>query len=251
VPAGPTLSFVAGLARIVRDVGVAEELAQDALVAALEQWPADGIPDNPAAWLMGVAKHRALDLARRGQRLGEKHAELAHALAERESTPPDFTSSLDDDIGDDLLRLVFTACHPGLSREARVALTLRLLCGLSTDEIARGCLVPEPTIAQRIVRAKRTLADEQVGFETPHGPELAARLASVLEVVYLVFNEGYSATAGDNGRANPTADRDVGDVRGRDRTGSVGHSACLAGRRREHGDGVGTARGERNGRRQR
>jgi RNA polymerase sigma factor (sigma-70 family) len=190
--------LVAGLARIVRDVGVAEELAQDALVAALEQWPADGIPDNPAAWLMGVAKHRALDLARRGQRLGEKHAELAHALAERESTPPDFTSSLDDDIGDDLLRLVFTACHPVLSREARVALTLRLLCGLSTDEIARGCLVPEPTIAQRIVRAKRTLADEQVGFETPHGPELAARLASVLEVVYLVFNEGYSATAGDD-----------------------------------------------------
>jgi RNA polymerase sigma factor (sigma-70 family) len=190
--------LVAGLARIVRDVGVAEELAQDALVAALEQWPADGIPDRPAAWLMGVAKHRALDLARRGQRLGEKHAELAHALAERESTPPDFTSSLDDDIGDDLLRLVFTACHPVLSREARVALTLRLLCGLSTDEIARGCLVPEPTIAQRIVRAKRTLADEQVGFETPHGPELAARLASVLEVVYLVFTEGYSATAGDD-----------------------------------------------------
>ncbi|HEX6886004.1 MAG TPA: RNA polymerase sigma factor [Planctomycetota bacterium] len=190
--------LVAGLARIVRDVGLAEELAQDALVAALEQWPESGVPENPGAWLMAAAKHRALDAVRRGQRLEQKHAELARALAERQAEPDDPGAALDDDFGDDLLRLVFTACHPVLAPEARVALTLRLLGGLTTDEIARAFLVPEATIAQRIVRAKRSLAEARVPFEVPRGPELGARLASVLEVVYLVFNEGYSATAGDD-----------------------------------------------------
>lgn len=191
--------IIAGLARMVRDVGVAEELAQDALLAALEQWPESGVPDNPGAWLMATAKHRAIDLFRRKKLLERKHQELGRELdAGQETAMLDFHNALDDDIGDDLLRLVFTACHPVLSCEARVALTLRLLGGLNTDEIARAFLVPEPTIAQRIVRAKRTLAEAHVPFEVPGEGELAPRLASVLEVVYLVFNEGYSATAGDD-----------------------------------------------------
>jgi RNA polymerase sigma factor (sigma-70 family) len=191
--------LIAGLARIVRDVGVAEELAQDALVAALEKWPESGVPDNPGAWLMATAKHRAIDRLRRSQRLERKHEELARQLeARREMAVSDFEAAIDDDIGDDLLRLMFTACHPVLSSEARVALTLRLLGGLTTEEIARAFLVPEPTIAQRIVRAKRTLAEARVPFEVPRGDELAARLSSVLGVLYLVFNEGYSATVGDD-----------------------------------------------------
>jgi RNA polymerase sigma factor (sigma-70 family) len=184
---------------MVRDVGLAEELAQDALVAALQQWPESGIPDNPGAWLMAAAKHRAIDHFRRNKRLERKHAEIGRELqAQQEMAVPDFDAALDDDIGDDLLRLVFISCHPVLSTEARVALTLRLLGGLTIDEIARAFLVPEPTVAQRIVRAKRTLAEERVPFEVPRGPDLAARLSSVLEVVYLIFNEGYSATAGDD-----------------------------------------------------
>ena len=191
--------IIAGLARIVRDVGVAEELAQDALVAALEQWPASGIPDNPGAWLMATAKHRAIDLWRRNKLLERKHQEFGRELeAQQEMAMPDFDAAIDDHVGDDLLRLVFISCHPVLSPEARVALTLRLLGGLTTDEIARAFLVPEPTIAQRIVRAKRALADARVPFEIPRKADLAARLASVLEVIYLVFNEGYSATAGDD-----------------------------------------------------
>jgi len=193
---------IAALARRVRDVGLAEELAQDALVAALETWPGTGVPDNPGAWLMATAKNRALDHFRRDKLLERKHEELAGEMElEQEIAAVDREAALidhmDDDIGDDLLRLVFVACHPVLSTEARTALTLRLLCGLTTDEIARAFLVPEPTIAQRIVRAKRTLAETRVPFEVPRKDELAARLASVLEVVYLVFNEGYSATAGD------------------------------------------------------
>jgi RNA polymerase sigma-70 factor, ECF subfamily len=191
--------LIAGLARIVRDVGLAEDLAQDALVAALEQWPASGVPRNPGAWLMATAKHRAIDHFRRNKLLERKHEELGHELeADREDTAGDLVAALDDDIGDDLLRLVFTACHPVLSTEARVALTLRLLGGLTTEEIARAFLVSESTIAQRIVRAKRTLAREQVAFEVPRGAERAGRLSSVLEVIYLVFNEGYAATAGDD-----------------------------------------------------
>jgi RNA polymerase sigma-70 factor, ECF subfamily len=190
--------LIAGLARMVRDVGVAEELAQDALVVALEQWPESGVPQNPGAWLMATAKHRAIDVLRRKKRIEQKHEELGHEMEQREKAIPDFEAAVDDDVGDDLLRLVFTSCHPVLSTEARVALTLRLLGGLTTDEIARAFLVSEPTIAQRIVRAKRTLADEKVPFEVPRGPELAARLSSVLEVIYLVFNEGYSATSGDH-----------------------------------------------------
>jgi RNA polymerase sigma-70 factor (ECF subfamily) len=189
--------LIAGLARIVRDIGVAEDLAQDALVAALEQWPDAGIPRNPGAWLMGVAKHRAIDTFRRNKLLERKHEELGRELEERQDTVPDFDAAFDD-TGDDLLRLIFTACHPVLPTEGRVALTLRLLGGLTTDEIARAFLVSEPTIAQRIVRAKRTLAKERVPFETPHGAERSARVSSVLEVVYLIFNEGYSATAGDD-----------------------------------------------------
>jgi RNA polymerase sigma factor (sigma-70 family) len=190
--------LIAGLARIVRDVGVAEDLAQDALVAALEQWPKSGVPDNPGAWLMAAAKHRAIDHFRRNTLLERKHEELGREFATREMVVPDLTSALDDDVGDDLLRLVFVSCHPVLSTEARVALTLRLLGGLTTVEIARAFLVPEPTIAQRIVRAKRTLAEKRVPFEVPRGPELGARLSSVLEVIYLIFNEGYAATAGDD-----------------------------------------------------
>jgi RNA polymerase sigma factor (sigma-70 family) len=189
--------IIAGLARIVRDVGVAEELAQDALVAALEQWPESGVPDNPGAWLMTAARHRGIDRIRRSKLAERKHEELGYEIeSDQLDAENDFIATLDDDIGDDLLRLVFTACHPVLSTEARVALTLRLLGGLSTDEIARAFLLPEATIAQRIVRAKRTLADAQVPFEIPRADERAARLSSVLEVIYLVFNEGYSATAG-------------------------------------------------------
>ena len=190
--------LIAGLTRIVRDVGVAEDLAHDALVAALQQWPESGVPRNPGAWLMATAKRRAIDHWRRNKLLERKHAELGYELeADRELTP-DFEAAIDraDDVGDDLLRLVFTACHPVLSTEARVALTLRLLGGLTTDEIARAFLVSEPTIAQRIVRAKRTLAKARVPFEVPRGAELAARLSSVLEVIYLIFNEGYAATSG-------------------------------------------------------
>ena len=191
--------LIAGLARMVRDVGVAEELAQEALVTALERWPETGVPDNPGAWLMTTAKNRALDDLRRTKLHGKKRGEIGYQIeAHHEASAPDLDAALDDDVGDDLLRLVFTACHPLLSTEARVALTLRLLGGLTTEEIARAFLSSEPTIAQRIVRAKRTLAEAQVPFEVPRGPELAARLASVLEVVYLIFNEGYAATAGDD-----------------------------------------------------
>jgi RNA polymerase sigma factor (sigma-70 family) len=191
--------LIAGLARIVRDVGLAEDLAQDALVIALEQWPESGVPHNPGAWLMATAKHRAIDVLRRQKRLERKHEELGHEVeARQERAVPDLDAAIDDDIGDDLLRLVFIACHPVLPSEARVALTLRLLGGLTTGEIARAFLVPEPTVAQRIVRAKRTLAEAKVPFEVPRGADLAARLSSVLEVLYLVFNEGYSATAGED-----------------------------------------------------
>jgi len=190
--------IIAGLTRIVRDVGVAEELAQDALVVALERWPESGIPENPGAWLMGTAKHRAIDYLRRGTLIDRKHEDLGREMAEREMQVPDLAAAMDDTIGDDLLRLVFIACHPVLSTEARVALTLRLLGGLTTDEIARAYLVAEATIAQRIVRAKKTLAEAQVPFEVPRGAEFTARLSSVLQVLYLIFNEGYSATSGDD-----------------------------------------------------
>jgi RNA polymerase sigma factor (sigma-70 family) len=190
--------LIAGLMRMVRDIGVAEDLAQDALVAALEQWPESGIPDNPGAWLMATAKHRAIDRFRRNTRLERKLDEFGRELASKEMAVPDLVSALDDEVGDDLLRLVFISCHPVLSREAQVALTLRLLGGLSTGEIARAFLVPESTIAQRIVRAKRTLSEARVAFEVPRGSELAERLSPVLEVIYLVFNEGYSATSGDD-----------------------------------------------------
>ena len=191
--------LIAGLARVVRDVGLAEELAQDALVAALERWPATGVPDRPGAWLMATAKHRAIDMHRHSKRIERKHEQIGHELdAQQEMSVSDLDAALDDDIGDDLLRLMFTACHPVLSTEARVALTLRLLGGLTTDEIARAFVVPEATVAQRIVRAKRTLAEAHVPFEVPRGTDRDARLSSVLGVIYLVFNEGYSATAGED-----------------------------------------------------
>ena len=190
---------IAALARITGDVGLAEDLAQDALLAALERWPETGIPDNPGAWLMATAKHRAIDMHRRSKLLERKHEQMVPELEERqELSVSDLDTSLDDDIGDDLLRLMFTACHPVLSTEARVALTLRLLGGLTTDEIARAFLVPEPTVAQRIVRAKRTLSEAKVPFEVPRGADRDERLSSVLGVIYLIFNEGYSATAGDD-----------------------------------------------------
>ena len=190
--------LIAGLTRLVRDIARAEDLAQDALVLALEQWPKTGIPDNPGAWLMATAKHRAIDHLRRNTRLQTKLAQLAPEIAEKEQAVPDYVTAIDDNVGDDLLRLVFISCHPILSTEAQLALTLRMLGGLTTDEIARAFLVPEPTIAQRIVRAKRTLTESRVPFEVPRGPELEARLASVLKVIYLIFNEGYSATAGED-----------------------------------------------------
>ena len=193
--------LIAGLARIVRDVGVAEDLAQDALVAALEQWPATGVPRNPGAWLMAAAKNRAIDHWRRVKRLERKHEQIGRELADEQDAVPDLEAAIDertDGVGDDLLRLVFVACHPVLSTEAQVALTLRLLGGLTTDEIARAFLVSEPTVAQRIVRAKRTLAAKQVPFEVPRGEERVRRLTSVLGVLYLIFNEGYTATAGDD-----------------------------------------------------
>ena len=191
--------LIAGLTRIVRDVGLAEDLAQDALLAALEKWPETGVPENPGAWLMATAKHRAIDTFRRAERVQRKHEEIGHELETRqEAMVRELEEAIDDDIGDDVLRLIFMSCHPILSREARAALTLRLLGGLTTDEIARAFLAPEATIAQRIVRAKRTLTDAHVPFDVPRGPELASRLASVLEVIYLIFNEGYSATAGDD-----------------------------------------------------
>src|SRR6185437_5419050 len=191
--------LIAGLARMLRDVGLAEELAQDALVIALEQWPQTGVPDNPGAWLMTTAKRRAIDRLRRNKLLERKHVQLMHELEhERESAESAAEMALDDPFGDDLLRLIFTACHPLLSMEARVALTLRLLGGLTTDEIARAFLVPEPTIAQRIVRAKRSLAKSAVAYEVPRGDELVERLSAVLGVIYLIFNEGYAASAGDD-----------------------------------------------------
>ena len=189
--------LIAGLARLVRDVGLAEDLAQEALLAALERWPQTGVPDNPGAWLMATAKHRAIDVLRRGKMVERKHETLGPELEARQVSPEDdLHTAIDDDVGDDLLRLIFTSCHPVLSTEARLALTLRLLGGLTTEEIARAFLAPVPTIAQRIVRAKRTLAEARVPFEVPRGADRAARLSSVLEVVYLIFNEGYSATAG-------------------------------------------------------
>jgi RNA polymerase sigma factor (sigma-70 family) len=185
--------LITSLARMLRNVPLAEELTQDALLAALERWPATGVPERPGAWLMATAKRRALDHLRRDRMLGRKHEMVAREMEHEQQAMPDLDSALDDDIGDELLRLIFTACHPLLSREARAALALRMICGLTTEEIARAYLLPAATIAQRIVRAKRTLSESGLAYEAPHGEELSARLASVLEVVYLIFNEGYAA----------------------------------------------------------
>lgn len=190
--------LIATLARMLRDVSLAEDLTQEALVVALERWPESGVPEHPGAWLLAVARRRALDHLRRRKMLAVKHGEVARELEAEQQAMPDPDASLDDDIGDELLRLIFTACHPLLSREARIALALRMICGLTTEEIARAFLVPDTTISQRIVRAKRTLAESGLSYETPHGPEVAARLSSVLEVVYLIFNEGYTAAKGDD-----------------------------------------------------
>jgi RNA polymerase sigma factor (sigma-70 family) len=190
--------LIAGLTRVVRDIGLAEDLAQDALVAALEQWPAEGLPDNPGAWLMTAAKRRGIDQLRRREMLNRKHQEIGYGLMAEQNAVPDPESQLDDDLGDDLLKMMFTSCHPVLSTEGRTALTLRLVGGLTTDEIARAFVVPEPTIAQRIVRAKRTIADKKIPFAVPRGDERNERLASVLEVIYLIFNEGYAATSGSD-----------------------------------------------------
>jgi RNA polymerase sigma factor (sigma-70 family) len=190
--------LITSLARMLRDVPLAEELTQEALLAALERWPADGVPERPGAWLMATAKRRALDHLRRRAMLKRKHQMVARELEAEQQTMPDFDAALDDDIGDEMLRLIFTACHPRLSREARTALALRMICGLTTDEIARAFLVPEATVAQRIVRAKRTLSDSGLAYETPRGEELSRRLGTVLEVVYLIFNEGYTAARGDD-----------------------------------------------------
>ena len=190
--------LITSLARMLRDVPLAEELTQEALLAALEQWPATGVPEKPGAWLMTTARRRALDHLRRGPMLERKHEMLARDMEEQQLAMPDWDSALDDDIGDEMLRLIFTACHPLLSREARAALALRMICGLTTDEIARAFLLPDATIAQRIVRAKRTLSESGLAYETPHGAELSARLSSVLEVVYLIFNEGYAAARGED-----------------------------------------------------
>ena len=199
--------LIAGLARMVHDVGLAEDIAHEALLAAFERWPTSGVPDNPGAWLMATAKHRAIDLLRRDKMLDRKHETLGHELEARQVSPEDdLHAALDDDVGDDLLRLIFTSCHPVLSTEARTALTLRLLGGLTTEEIARAFLVPVPTIAQRIVRAKRTLAEARVPFEVPRGADRASRLSSVLEVIYLIFNEGYTATAGQDWTRPPLCD---------------------------------------------
>src|SRR5437660_843117 len=189
--------LITTLSRMLRDVPLAEELTQDALVAALESWPATGVPEKPGAWLIATAKRRAFDHLRRGKMLARKHEMLAHEMAWEQQAMPDLDAALDDDIGDELLRLIFTACHPLLSREARAALALRMICGLTTEEIARAFLVPEATVAQRVVRAKRTLAESGLSYETPRGEELSERLASVFEVVYLIFNEGYTAARGE------------------------------------------------------
>src|SRR5260370_5278113 len=190
--------LITSLARMLRDVPLAEDLTQEALLAALERWPASGVPEKPGAWVMATAKHRAVDHLRRGRMLERKHDMLAWGMDEEQQAMPDLESALDDDIGDELLRLIFTACHPRLSREARAALALRMICGLTTEEIARAFLLPEATIAQRIVRAKRTLSESGLAYETPHGEELSERLSSVLEVVYLIFNEGYTAARGED-----------------------------------------------------
>jgi RNA polymerase sigma factor (sigma-70 family) len=190
--------LITSLARMLRDVPLAEDLTQEALLAALERWPATGVPENPGAWLMATAKRRGLDHLRRDKMLGRKHAMVARDMEQEQQAMPDWDSALDDDIGDELLRLIFTACHPRLSREARAALALRMICGLTTEEIARAFLVPDATIAQRIVRAKRTLSESGLAYETPRGEQLSERLASVLEVVYLIFNEGYTAARGDD-----------------------------------------------------
>jgi len=231
---------IAGLTRMVRDVGLAEDLAQEALVAALEQWPEAGVPNNPGAWLMATAKHRAIDLFRRSSVMERKHEELGRELEALERTVPDLNAALDDPIGDDLLRLVFISCHPVISTEARAALTLRLLGGLTTDEIARGFLVPESTIAQRIVRAKRTLAEKKIPFEVPRGAELTERLASVLEVIYLIFNEGYSATAEVHGLV---ALMEIQASRLRARVGDAGEPILLLDQNRAHWDHLLIGRG--------